>query len=194
MEKVNFVIKPSTTKISIFNALKVLLVGALIIGLAFYMTKLIGDMSVITEEFGITAEDMPETGQLIISFILGVFLVSGLTFAITFVSNGKVQYIFYHNRIEIFNDYMIFNTKQREIMYNNIISVRSTQSNQDRILQTGSIIFELTGTDEKEEIIQNIDKAKEYLPYIQQLLDQWKAQSNMEYQENAEMERTLDRI
>ena len=194
MEQANFVIKPNTTKVSIFNALKVLLVAAFILGLAFYMTKLIGDISAITEEFGITAEDMPERGQLIISFILGVSLVSGLAYILTAISISKVQYIFYPDRIEISKDLMVFNIKKREIMYNNILSVRSTQSYQEKILQTGSIILELTGTNEKEEIIQNVDKAKEYLPYIQQLLDHWKAQSNMEYQENVEIEQTLDRI
>jgi len=191
--KPQFTLQPSVAKVCLLNVSKVIIAVIIILGLIYYLSTLV-DLSIFKEALDIKEGELPSMGDMTIRFVIAVIIASVITLTLSYLSIGKKQHLFYTDRLESYKSYMLFNVSKKTFPYTNIVSIRAVQDFTDSLLGTGRIVIGLTAMKEKNVTLEFIDKADEYVPYIQTLLNNARTQYGMAYQQNKTIQNTLDRM
>ena len=187
-----FIIKPDVKRVCAVNVIKVAAAAAIIVAAVTY-SKYLFDISIFVEAFELSTESLPDTKTIVANFVMGILLASLLTFVVSYLSVSKRQYIFYPDRLEADKNFMIFNVGRVVVPLMNIVSVRSDSQGEQKLFGMGQIEFELSGLPEKQAKLDNIRKPESYLPYIQRLIDNVKAQNASQYAFQTQLSSTLNR-
>jgi len=107
------------------------------------------------------------------------------------MSASKKQYVFYPDRIEMYDNFLIFNISQKTIPLANVVSVNAEQEGEAKLFGMGKIVLQLTAMKDQKAELEDIDKPEYYIPYIQNLINQLRARFDTEYKFNATVDRTL---
>jgi len=161
-----------------------------IIAVVSYSSYLI-DFSIFKDVLEIGEGDLPSTGRLIINFAIGVLVAALITLIVSYLSASKRQYLFYSDKLEIHNNFLIFNISKKEIDLSKIVSVNVEFKGEKKLFGLGKIILMLTGTKEKSVDLEDLDQPDYYVPYIQRLLDAIKMQETKQFVLNNKIDNTL---
>ena len=185
-----FVIRPNVTKICMINVIKVAAAAIIIIAVATYAKNLV-DFAVISELFEDPSQELPAPQQVLMNFLLGTFVAAAAAFGLSYMSASKKQYGFYPDRIEMYDNFLIFNISQKTIPLANVVSVNAEQEGEAKLFGMGKIVLQLTAMKDQKAELEDIDKPEYYIPYIQNLINQLRARFDTEYKFNATVDRTL---
>jgi hypothetical protein len=185
-----FIIKPNVKKVCIMNVLKVAAAATIIIAVVTYSRYII-DFSVFSDVFGFTEQDTPSGVQVIANFALGVLFASLVAFILSYLSASKRQYVFFPDHVEIYTNFLIFNLAQRQIPLANVVSVRAVKEGEQKLFGMGRIVLELTAMNEKQAELDDIDQPEYYVPYVQNLLNNVRAQFDTQFKFKATIDRTM---
>ncbi len=185
-----FIIKPNVKKVCLINVIKVA-AAVIIIIVAVTYSKSIIDLSLFKDALEISDKELPAPGIVLMNFILASVLAAMIAFVVSYLSASKREYMFYPDRIEIYNNFLIFNLTKVIIPLANVVSVTAEMSGEKKLFGLGRIVFQLTAMKDKTAIIDDIDQPDYYVPYIQKLLNEVRAKFDTEYKFNATVDRTL---
>jgi hypothetical protein len=187
-----FAIKPDVKTVCLINVIKVVAAVVIIVAVVTYLGQLV-DFGIIGESIGITSQDLPETGQVVMNFALAAMLASLLTFVVSYLSASKRQYAFFPDHVEIYDNFLIFNVSQKNVPLLNVVSVRASREGEKKIFGLGKVVIELTGLQEKSADLDDLRNPEQFLPYIQRLVDQHKSAEQAQFTYNQNIQRTLDK-
>ncbi len=188
-----FIIKPNVKKVCLLNVLKVAAAVTIIVAVVAY-SRSIFDFSVLTDVMNIGQNELPSTSSLVASFA-GAIVLSGLiTFALSYMSASRRQYIFYPDRLEMDDNFLIFNLTKKEIPLTNIVSVNPQKKGEKSLVGLGSIVLQLSGTQEKSVELEDLEQPGYYVPYIQKLLENVRQRMQSDYDFNRKVDNTLNNL
>ena len=188
-----FIIKPNVKKLCTINIIKVAAAVAIIAVVVTY-SRYIFDFSMFKDLLDINQEDLPSTGRLAMNFIAAIVLTGLITFALTYMSASKRQYLFYQDKLEIDDNFLIFNINKKEIPLTNVVSINPEKKGEKAFFGLGKIVIQLTAMEEKSVELEDLDQPEYYVPYIQKLLDQIKEQMRSDYSFNKKIDSTLSEM
>ncbi|MFH1133231.1 MAG: hypothetical protein V1735_01950 [Nanoarchaeota archaeon] len=168
-----FTIQTDAIKLSLLNAAKVFLISGMIIGLVYYLSTLV-DLNVIVEVFN--TEELPSTASLLNSFALAAGLFAMLTFILSMVSEGRRRWDFFPDRIEFEKSILFFSAGKQQLSLANVVSVTLDRDWVDLFLGTRSMVLGLSGLKQERMALAHVRKAASFLPFVQQLLNNYRAQ------------------
>ena len=186
-----FVLKPNLKKVALLNVLKVTFSVIVILGVLFYLSVLV-DLSIFAFAFGISTSELPSLPTLIGIFFVAILVTSIIAVIISVMSVGKKQIMFFSDRLEVYNNFHGFNLDQKVIAYKNISAVNVELNFNDHLMKTGTLVFQLTGTETKSISFEYVDNAEKYLPYVQKLLQNSTANYTADYAFNKKIDDTLN--
>jgi len=186
-------INPNDGKEFLKNLLTIFIIVILIIGLLMFLQAQVGLEFVtnILEAFNIQMS----TGT--ITLILSLIFVGGAIILLLFnyINIRNQKYILHNDRIEYVGTQAFLFLQKETIPFQNI--TRITFSNDDlldKLMNCGKINIELSGLKIPEITLESIDKPDVLTNLIQQKVNQFNMQKQMQYQEQKRVEGIMDRF
>lgn len=170
MEDVIAELKPNSKKIILLNFLKVLTAVLVIVGIIFFINMFV-DLNVFKELFPADESGFDIKMAVTSTFFLAGFIITAILF-LDYLMLSKVRYAFYNDSLKYRQNFLIMQTSELSIPYNNIVKVTFEKI---PVLNTGSIIIELTGMKEKSIELKFIDNTEQVTSDILKLINEYRS-------------------
>jgi hypothetical protein len=160
-------IKPNVKKVLVWIAMNLLVVVICIVGALVLLRSLdISSMSQVLADAGIKMDASSMLSGLTANLIIGFVLAACLLFAIVYFSFGRKKYV-------MSEDSLI--ADGRAIKYDNLARVNyMVEGLSSKLLNKGSIVFELTGLDKRMVKIDYVDRPKEVTEAIHRIVNDYR--------------------
>lgn len=182
-----FIVIPNAGKEFLKNLINILTLVLIIIGLLIFLQAQIGEgtFTEILEAFEVEVNTGLITLLLSLLFILGAAIV--LIFNYINIRNQK--YTIHNDKIEYVGSKAFLFLQKETIPFNNITRITFTNKGTlNKLLNCGEIKIELTGLKIPSIILESIDEPDRLTELIQQKVNQYNMQKQMQFQEQRKIE------
>ena len=191
-QKVILTIKPNVSKIFLKNLIGISGVLLLVIVILWIVNLQVG-LGVfldVLKVFGL-AIDPSSVLYYSIMFALGV---SCLLLIGNYLANAKLRYEFYQNKLVAYLNSILVLTYSKEIPYTNISRVLfNNKGILNSILNSGTIILEMSGTGNERMELKFIDNVENVVQSIQNAIKEFASIQQAQFTENYRIDRIMNR-
>lgn len=175
-------LRPDIKKVFFLNLVKVALIIGILAGSIYFVKYTIkiqdtlDDIKLGFQELGMQLSP-PSESEVIRWLIISVSVVSLVLLLANYIMLGKVRYVFYRDRLSLYKSFLMVSIKEQTIPYGSIAKV----SYEGSALNTGTVILEISGMNQKEVRLEYIDNADQAVANIQRIIENYRAEYYAQY-------------
>mgnify|MGYP001594999124 CR=1 FL=1 len=186
-------LKPNIKKILLKNLFKIISAVLLIVALFLLVHWQVGfDVFLVAfEVFGIKINQP----SILIYLILSIVGVAMLLFLSNYLAASNLRYEFYQNRLIAYENSFLVLIKSIEVPYQNIVKVSYHYNGIfNRILNSGTIILELTGMKEDKIEMHFVDNVQQIVQFIENMRRRFMFAQQAQSTENYRVGKIINRL
>lgn len=183
----NIIVYPNAGKEFLKNLMSIFVLVIIIIGLLIYIQSQVG--TGLLEDVLSAFEIQVNTGMITLGIVL--FFITGATLLLLFnyLSIKNQKYLLCNDRIEYAGTRTLILIQKESVPYNNITRITfSNEGIMNKLLSCGEVKIELTGMKMPSITLESIDGPDRLTELIQQKVNQFNMQRQMQFQEQKKIE------
>jgi len=189
----NIIVYPNTGKEFLKNLLSIFVIVIIIIGLLMFLQTQIGPDLVtdILDAFGVEVN----MGMINLTLILMFFMVAAVLLLFNYMSIKNQRYLLLNNTLEFTGTKLLILSQKETIPFGNITRITfSKEGLLNKLLNCGNIKIEISGMNTPSVTLESVDNPDKLTEIIQQKVNQYNMQMQMQFQEQNKIEGIMKRF